>query len=141
MAELPSAPPPSPRTLLQVGSPPTKLSTAGRNGLAITISAQPGPHQQVPRLSSSQVQLCLKAPPQQATDSPEAQQEEDGRASSHAMASSSAAAGSGGSGGRATAAAMSAANFSLHLLGDPGAPIALHVSQEWEQVNVFSGNL
>ncbi|KAG1671780.1 hypothetical protein FOA52_000157 [Chlamydomonas sp. UWO 241] len=47
--------------LLRVGSGPTKLTTAGRNGLAITITGMPGP-QQVPLVSTGAVQLSLTAP-------------------------------------------------------------------------------
>lgn len=145
-------PPPSPhpsslhaRKQLEVGSPLAKLSTAGRSGLAITIRAQqPGP-QRVPLLGSSQVQLCLRAPPPAGLGSETGEGssgqlhrgDDGGRVSSHAAASSSSAGASGaGRGGRA---AVSSENFTLHLPGDLGAPLALQVPHDWERVRRSMG--
>lgn len=149
------------RMLVGVTSPPTQLSTAGRNGLAIRLRAQEAT-QCIPRVTSSTVQMSLKSPPpleagegvhgsngppwpesgsgsglgrpdtsldqnrllgsssdEEAVD---VEEEQTDRVGSHATASTSFGGGS------------SSPQFTLHLMDSPGAPHALMVPPDWEQV-------
>ena len=136
-----SLPSPPRRRLVRVGSPELKLSTAGRNGLAITITALDGPHCTVPLLSSSQVQLCLKAPPvptsepvqpTRPTDADTLYATEDRQAGGHKKAGREAGEDPPSTSGRTSVGAGPAA-FSLHLRGAPGAPLSLQVPEDWER--------
>ncbi|GAX82229.1 hypothetical protein CEUSTIGMA_g9657.t1 [Chlamydomonas eustigma] len=126
--------------LLEVGSPPSKLTTAGRNSLAIRIQAQAG-GQRVPLLTSHQVQVSLTAPPPvlkplehiYTSAAVDATWVEEERRSSHAHASSSSL---GSQPDRSNYSTLSInQQFSLHVPGKqlPGIPEALVISEAWEQ--------